>query len=143
MFFKDERDSDFLEACEKVRSENKTLSVSEIAKIAVHLPATSLYLTTRELAKIVNRIRKGEKCSTYKSAGMMYDQIEKMMKEIPENENLSAYEIARIIDAEPVPRFYMSEARARMIYYDCLKNKRKENELRCRTDFYSRNFTFN
>lgn len=137
MFFKDERDSDFFQVCEKVRSENKTLSVSEVAKIAVYLPAPSLYLTTRELAKIVNRIRKGEKCSTYKSAGMMYDQIEKMMIEIPGNEKLSAYEIARIIDAEPVPRFYMSEARARTIYYDCLKNIKKSdlpfsNELNCK-----------
>lgn len=141
MFFREERDSDFLEVCERVHSENKRLSVSDVAKIAVYLPAPSFYLTIRELAKIINRIRKGEKKSTYLSAKLMYDEIENMMYQIKGHEKLSAYEIARLIDAEPAPRFYMSETRAANVYYECLKSQRKKNELYCHCGFYSRNST--
>ena len=125
MFFRQERDRDFFDVCEKVRKENNRLSVSEIAKIAVFHPASSFYLTTKELAKIINNIRKGIRKSTFRSEGLMYDQIEFMMREIPGHENLPAREVARKIDAENVPRFYLSESRATSIYYECLNKRMK------------------
>lgn len=154
MFFRDERDRDFLAACESVREANKHLSASEIAKIAVYSPTQSFYLTTRELAKIISRIRKGEVVrKANKDSIDLYNEISMRISSIENSHLMPCNVIARIIDSQTAPRFYISEQRAVTLYYECLnkqllrkdrltelRNKRKQiNELRRNNPVYSRN----
>lgn len=39
LFFQEERDGDFLKACEAIRKENKFMSASDIARLAAKTPA--------------------------------------------------------------------------------------------------------
>jgi len=143
MFFREERDKDFITACENVRLQNKHLSASAIAKKAIYTETQSFYLTTRELAKFIYKIRKGFDVKGFECSVALHCEIKKRMLIIEGHEKMSANEIARIIDMQDAPRFYISESRAVQLYYECFKKQKKENELRHRFDFYNRNFISN
>lgn len=123
MFFRDERDRDFLNVCERIRKQNKGLSASQIARIAVYQQAESFHLTTRELAKIVNKVRKGHNDTRFESAASLYKEIESHLGKL-RFKGASCYQAARMIDTLPAPRFYISESRAISLYYECLKKIR-------------------
>ncbi len=145
LFFKDERDKDFLDACERIRQSNKDLSASEIAIKAIYTETCSFYLTMRGYANIIIKLRCSDQSlkSTRHSRNDMFVEIHKRMIQIPDYEKLSSNEIARRIDEQPAPRFYISEERAITIYYKLLNKKKDERNARARADFFNRHFTFN
>lgn len=145
LFFKQERDKDFLDACENIRQSNKELSASKIAIKAIYTETFSFYLTIRGYAKIINKLRSSNQMimTSRHSRNELYMEMYKRMIQIPDYEKLSSCEIARRIDEQPAPRFYISEERAITIYYKLLNKKNDERNARNRADFYARHFTFN
>lgn len=135
LFFQEERDKDFLKACEKIRKEDKFLSATDIAKCAANSPAPSFYLTIKGYSNIINFIKKDKCCTTVKAKQELYIEIRKRLEDIPNWRSVSSYELARMIDEQSAPRFYISESRAVKLYYNLLNGIR-------RNDFYSRNFCF-
>lgn len=129
LFFQGERDADFLKACEKVRLDNKSLSASDIARKAIHTPAPSFYLTIKGYSNIVNFIKKGSYCTSVKSKQSLYAEIEQRVRSIEGWRNISSYELARRLDAQSAPRFYISESRAIKLYYNLLNGIRYRNRL--------------
>lgn len=135
LFFQEERDKDFLKACEKIRKEDRFLSATDIAKRAANSPAPSFYLTIKGYSNIINFIKKDKCCTTVKAKQELYIEIRKRLEDIPNWRSVSSYELARMIDEQSAPRFYISESRAVKLYYNLLNGIR-------RNDFYSRNFCF-
>lgn len=135
LFFQEERDKDFLKACEKIRKDDKFLSATDIAKRAANSPAPSFYLTIKGYSNIINFIKKDKCCTTVKAKQELYIEIRKRLEDIPNWRSVSSYELARMIDEQSAPRFYISESRAVKLYYNLLNGIR-------RNDFYSRNFCF-
>lgn len=135
LFFQEERDKDFLKACEKIRKENKFLSATDIAKRAVNSPAPSFYLTIKGYSNIINFIKKDKCDTTVKAKRELYMEIRKRLEDIPNWRNVSSYELARMIDSQSAPRFYVSESRAVKLYYNLLNGIRRNN-------FYYRSFCF-
>lgn len=135
LFFQEERDKDFLKACEKIRKEDRFLSATDIAKRAANSPAPSFYLTIKGYSNIINFIKKDKCCTTVKAKQELYIEIRKRLEDIPNWRSVSSYELARMIDEQSAPRFYISESRAVKLYYNLLNGIR-------RNDFYSRNLCF-
>lgn len=135
LFFQEERDGDFLKACEAIRKENKFMSASDIARLAAKTPAPSFYLTIKGYSRIINFIKKGGCCTTVKSKAELYLEIQKRIEAVPNYMKLSSYELARIVDAQTAPRFYFSDSRAIKLYYNLLNGIRRNN-------FIARNFHF-
>lgn len=127
LFFQDERDKDFYAACEKIRGQKCYLSTTEIAKRAVHAEAQSFYLSNRGCAKIINRIKRGNIHTRSSAKRMLYEEIRRRyLLIISEHPHLTSAEIARRINAEKAPRFYITESRAVDLYYLLIKsNPRK------------------
>ncbi len=137
LFFIEERDKYFLEVCDKIQKENKFWSVSKVAKAALLTETFSFFLTIRGYAKIIHKLRK---CEPYPSRSVkceMYDEIKERVAEMPQD--ISVNEMARRLDTQTAPRFYMTENSAIQLYYNLIK---KRNEVHRRDDFYTRNFNF-
>jgi hypothetical protein len=124
LFFQDERDHDFFKACERVRRTYREFNSSDIAKIAIYTQAESFYLTYKGYKNIILKIRHNERFPDSTKASL-YDEIKKRMSEIKGVDEMSAGKIARILDEQPAPRFYISESRAVSIYYNQLRNGNK------------------
>ena len=128
LFYKKERDRDFFEACESVRKEFGAgyISVSDIAKKAIHKEAKSFYLDTREYVKIAYKVGKENDLTWLKQKDKkeLYLEIYKRYMQIfAKNPKLNRMDIARIIAEQKAPRFYISEVSASNLYYKLLKNR--------------------
>jgi hypothetical protein len=123
-----ERNKDFFSVCEKIKqSANKYLSIAEIAAEAIHHPAQSFYLsigeTGRLLRKPVRRIPAGSaKQSLWLELAHRYRELHHQYP----TESIEA--IARRIELQPAPRFYMSPKYATRLYYQLLADRRMKNK---------------
>ena len=123
LFYKDDKNRDFLSVCESVRIESGChMSVADIVSRAIHRPARSFYLHPREYSKIikgngrylpVNRIKRELHLEILRRA----DEIKARFP------NLKTREIAGLLEDQAAPRFYISEKRAIYLYYELLKKK--------------------
>ena len=123
LFYKDDKNRDFLSACESVRIESGChMSVTDIVSRAIHRPARSFYLHPREYVKIIkaggrylpgNQIKRELHLEILRRA----DEIKSRFP------NLKTREVARMIEDHEAPRFYISEKRAIYLYYELLKKK--------------------
>lgn len=121
LFYREDRDTDFLNACEIVRQESESpLSVTQIASIAIKKTAKSFYIHPKEYANIVRRGK--NKLPKSKASKELYIEIlnryNSLKSELP---NLKDEDIYRIISEQPAPRFYISESRGAILYYELLK----------------------
>jgi len=127
--YQTERDKDFFETCETVRKslKPKYISGNEIVKIAVLKEAKSFYLDTKSISHIINKARIG--CMTkIKSEATRDLYIEIWIRYIHikrKNPNLNSMDIARIIEKQPAPKFYISIKHALNLYYKLLKKNPK------------------
>lgn len=130
LFNRNYRDQDFFEACERVREGN--MSVKEIATRAINTEASSFYLMKKEIVKILYAIVRnnppqkmnGVKESRYEEIRMRYERLK---------QTYPAYtlpKIANIILGEKAPRFYITPARATILYYELLKKRNSERFIR-------------
>lgn len=118
------RNIDFFNACESVRKKHPSLSVSEIAAIAVKKRAPSFYLTDFQIAKIVRQIRNGTLVFPNGVKGECYREIMRNYFLFSDSFRIAhpTIVVKSIADLE-APRFYMSDARATSLYYELLKRK--------------------
>lgn len=122
LFYENERNNDFLNACEQIRQEAKVkkqrLSMSQIAVKAVYTNAKSFYLHPKAVAQIIRN--KGEQLPINKIAKEMHIEIYNRVK----NQGLLHLKIkdtVNILSEQQAPRFYISEATAKSLYYKLFK----------------------
>ncbi|MDR1525155.1 MAG: hypothetical protein LBS79_07895 [Tannerella sp.] len=127
LYFKKERDKDFFAVCESIRKEHGTTYISSenIVKKAIYHEAESFYLNTKVYSRIINKIRCGALDKMRNPIKkIMYLEIWKRYLHIKrENPSFSMTDCARVISAQPAPRFYMNEKSALNLYYDLIKAK--------------------
>ncbi len=123
LFYKDDKNRDFLLACEAVRVESGYhMSVADIVSLAILRPAKSFYLHPREYSKIIKGSGRCLPDNYLKRA--LHLEILRRHDEIKLRfPTLKTHEIAKIIENQQAPRFYISEKRAANLYYDLLKKK--------------------
>lgn len=129
LYFQKERDRDFLRVCEGIRREHnregKYISVSDIALKALHSEADSFYITKRECVKIIHEYKKGLSTGRRSAAKRelaleILRRYRRMSEESPE---WSVPQISEEIVSQRAPRFYISEARAKCLYYELLSKR--------------------
>jgi hypothetical protein len=120
LFYREDRDVDFLNVCEQVRSEGKGLSTSDIVSKAILRPAKSFYLHRREYSTIIRK--NGNRLpNNHIKRRMHLDILERYQNLKKNNPNMDASEGSKIIAEQSAPRFYISERRAEDIYYQSFK----------------------
>jgi len=129
LFYQQERNSDFFNACEKIRREHGKdyISVADIAKKAILTEAESFYLLDKEVSKIIYRfvgkITFGNTQSEAKKA--QYKEIMRRYYELHyQYPEYNIPKIAAIIASQKAPRFYITETRAMLLYYKLLGDKK-------------------
>lgn len=123
LFYKEERDRDFFRACELVRSKNiSNISVSQIISKAIIMPAKSFYLHPREYSNIIRGNRKNLPKNFIKRE-LHLEIICRCNAIKMENPELKISSVAKIIENQSAPRFYISERRAIDLYYELLKKQ--------------------
>jgi hypothetical protein len=126
--YKKQRDRDFFQVCEQIRSENRQLSCTQIAEAAIDREAQSFYIDEITISWIIVRIRNG-KCrlptssadrrELYLDLWNRYITIKRQAK--ANNSMMSIAEASRIISEQKAPRFYISALHAKNIYYRNLR----------------------
>ena len=131
LFYEEERDEDFLVACERVRrSRRGYASVASIAREALLQPAPSFYLSHRAARGIIQEIaRRGIPTLRSKSKTSLYEEVERRAAAIraERGESLSSGRVSRILIVQPAPRFYISGKHAIALYYRLLRKQRAGN----------------
>jgi hypothetical protein len=122
LYFKEDRDRDFFGVCETVRKEAEGyISVSRIARIAVRREAQSFYLSEKEYVRIYRKARLMPECKS-EVKNEMYREIRNRFLRIKrENPGLNHFQIARIVDRQKAPRFYLADGSAVNLYYKLLR----------------------
>jgi hypothetical protein len=120
LFYREERDEDFFNACESIRAKNTRLSIMEIARKAIMTPAKSFYLHHREYAYIIRL--NGCKLPKNIIKRELHNEILKRFKE-QNTKSIPSY--IKVISRQEAPRFYISESRAANLYYELMKKRRK------------------
>lgn len=121
LFYREDRDQDFMNACEIVRQESDSnISVSQIVSKAILTPAKSFYIHPREYANI---IRKGKDSLPKSEASKelhieIFNRYEVLKNEYPD---LKDEELNKIISEQSAPRFYISQSRGIILYYELIK----------------------
>lgn len=121
LFYEEDRNTDFIMTCEKVRQEEGShLSVAEIVAKAILKPAQSFYVHINVYRRIIRN--NGEKLPSNSVSKKLYQEVLRLVKHIKnEYPNMSQTDIAKILSDKSAPRFYISQARAMNIYYDSMK----------------------
>lgn len=124
LFYRQERDKNFFQVCEKIRKNSKAyVSVAEIAKKAVLEEADEYYITLKQMIVILTCMRCEKNIDTlsehkralYKDIFSRYWVLKK------KNPTMRTFEIAKMIHNEKAPRFYFSDSRAKSLYYKLIK----------------------
>lgn len=122
LFFKSERDKDLFRVYEKIQKETKGyLSVCKIAELAILHEAESYYITKKQILEIIQKLRCNPdyvptiKQQLYKDIFKRYWELKK------ENPCLKTYAIAKLIETEKAPRFYVGVKHATSLFYKLLK----------------------
>jgi hypothetical protein len=123
LFYREERDGDFLNACEQVRREEPSQPAYRTASKAAYRAAKSFYVKRCEYAKIIRTGYSGMPKNPAKKE--MYAELRRRAeKVIAENPGMPIREVAKILSEQESPRFYISEKTAQKLYYSLLKRKR-------------------
>lgn len=121
LFYREDRDQDFMNACEVVRLESdRNMSVSQIVSKAILMPAKSFYIHPREYANIIRRGKDSlPKSDASKALHIeVFKRYEVLKDEYPD---LKDEELNKIISEQSAPRFYISQSRGIILYYELMK----------------------
>lgn len=121
LFYKDEKYRDFMDVCESVRREGYT-SVSGMVSIAINRPARSFYLHPKEYSKIIKNSGRHLPKDRIKRE-LHLEILRRYRSTTAANPSLKVHEIAKIIESQSAPKFYMSARGAVNLYYKLLKKK--------------------
>lgn len=126
LHFKQEKNADFYNACEYIRSSHKGyLSTHQIACLAERCECSSFYMSAQNIKRIIWEINTDRytpsKFPHIKEKHLeIYNRYKLLLSEYPDK-NLSWY--ADEISYQPAPRFYLDKDYATILYYK-LMNKR-------------------
>lgn len=123
----EERDRDFLSACEKVKRSagRRYVSIASVAKEAILQPARSFYLSAGETGRLLRKnihqlpVSRAKQDLWIELARRYHD----LQRQYP-NESIDA--IARRIEVQGAPRFYMTPKYAVRLYYKLLSKRRRD-----------------
>ena len=119
LFYEEERNRDFLQACEAVRKEEGArLTVSGIASKAIYKKAKSFYIHQRAYMKIIRN--NGNNLPRNEVSRQLHTEVLERAKEIMKQYDYTPAQIAKILSEQQAPRFYISHARATSLYYKLL-----------------------
>jgi len=123
LFCKEEKYQDFMAACESVRRENGSyMSVFDMVSVAIQRPAKSFYLNPRVYSKII--WNDGQYLPKEAAKRELHLEILRRAREVRAvTPSLKIHEIAKIIEEQSAPRFYMSLRGATNLYYSLLRKK--------------------
>ncbi len=123
LFYKEDRNHDFMLACESARHTSpRGAPVSLIVARAILQPAPSFYLHPREYSKIIGM--RGFRLPKSPVKRELHLEILKRHDEMKTHyPSLQTHEIAKMIETQPAPRFYISVKRASDLYYALLKRR--------------------
>ncbi|NDV77848.1 hypothetical protein D0T57_02535 [Dysgonomonas sp. 511] len=110
-----------MNACDIIRQNSDgNVSVSQIVGKAILMPARSFYIHPREYAKIIRRGK--ENLPKSEASKELHLEILKRY-EILKNgcPSLRDEEINKIISEQSAPRFYISQSRGIILYYELMK----------------------
>ncbi|MFT3994398.1 MAG: hypothetical protein QM660_08825 [Dysgonomonas sp.] len=124
LYFKEDRDKDFFEVCERIRKQNdEYVSVSDIALQAIGQPAKSFYLSDQRYSRIIKQ-KGNSRTKNLIKIEMHRDIYEKFNSLSVEYADLNTKGILKLLSESPAPRFYLSHSRATELYYELLKHKK-------------------
>lgn len=122
--FKPDRDIDFLAACERIRKENKPyISVVDIAAKVIHVEAESYYLTTKQIITIIQTMRFNPNFRTKCKMNLYGDIFARYWDIKKKHPTYTVSRIAKLIDAEKAPQFYLTANSAKKLLYYLIKNR--------------------
>ncbi len=121
LFYREDRDQDFMNACEVVRQESDSnISVSQIVSKAILMPAKSFYIHPREYANIIRR--GNDNLPKSKASKELHIEILNRYEVLKnDNPDLKDEELNKIICEQSAPRFYISQSRGIILYYELMK----------------------
>jgi hypothetical protein len=123
-----ERDRDFLSVCEKIkRSAGGYISVASVAAVAIHHPAQSFYLSVGEIGRLLRKHIYRLPASSAKRE--LWIELVRRYRELHRQfpgESVDA--IARRIETQPAPRFYITPKYATRLYYKLLSKKTRNKK---------------
>jgi hypothetical protein len=122
LFYREERDADFFNACELVRVRNGHLSIVAITKEAILMPAKSFYIHPREYSDIIRT--GGKRLPENAIRRELHLEIMRRFKRLTTDLSLPASSAIHIISRQTAPRFYISESRAVNLYYMLMKKRK-------------------
>ena len=125
------RDKDFFSVCEKIKnSANGYRSAARIASEASLQPAQSFYLSVGEIGRLLRKHVRQLPVSAAKQELWLElaRRYHKLRKRFP-NESVDA--IARRIERQSAPRFYMTPKYAARLYYKLLSEEKLRNKKNC------------
>lgn len=141
LFNGEERNSEFYKVCEKIKKESKVyMSVKEMTSKAVETPTVSFFICLHQINIIIMEQRCG-KVPPKGIKGELHREIFKRYWELKkQNPCFSVNQIAKIIEEQPAPRFYMSKSTGESLFYKLFKIYSKKNAISNRNKFYNRVF---
>jgi hypothetical protein len=125
------RDKDFFSVCEKIKNSAKGYrNIARIATEASLQPAHSFYLSVGEIGRLLRKhIRQLPVSAAKRDLWLeLARRYHELRKQFP-NESVDA--IARRIEMQPAPRFYMTPKYATRLYYKLLCEEKLRNKKNC------------
>lgn len=126
LYMKQEKNKEFFETCEKIRSEAKRyLSMEEIAAMAEQKECSSFFMSECHIKRLIweintDRHRNSKFNHIIDKHNEIYNRYKKLLFAYG-NKPLSWY--ARQISKQPAPRFYLDKKYATILYYKLMTNK--------------------
>jgi hypothetical protein len=121
LFYGEDRDKDFYNACEQARKIFPHASTYKIIRLAVMSPAPSFYLHPRQYISIINN-KNIRKFPVSKVRQELHLEIIRRYRGLAAPDKTQS-ETVSLIAAQPAPRFYISEKRVLGLYYKLMKRK--------------------
>jgi hypothetical protein len=123
----EERDKDFLSVCERIKRSagRRYVSIASVAKEAIIQPAQSFYLSVGEIGRLLRKNIHQLPVSRAKQD--LWIELARRYQELRRQypgESIDA--IARRIEVQSAPRFYMTPKYAVRLYYKLLSERRRE-----------------
>lgn len=127
LYMKQEKNREFFEVCEKIRSDNKKyISTQEIAAMAEQKECSSFFMSECHIKRLIWEINTDRHSHSKfdhikEKHGEIYNRYKQLLSEHGDKP-LSWY--ARQIGKQSAPRFYLDKQYATILYYKLMTHKK-------------------
>lgn len=129
-----ERTADLLNAYFRILETCKHVSMPNVFKNVVNMPASRFWVSASRAAVVLADIMRGDNlCSMRPNKREMYFEIHRRVKELQQRHiNWSIPQLIEAVIAQPAPKFYLAPGSARVIILKARKKWFVENSRRLR-----------